>query len=230
MPPKPEVKSGKMDARKTREPVSNHPIATPATAAESSATQTMNEAQDEGLMAPPPPTPKTNASPTWARPDLPSDSTPSEVLMSTPTRRAPTPTFSIDSEEEEEFITEALTFASPIGIPGSKKGNKRAEFEEILGQISGKQDKGEAIATQEGVRVRASSRAIRKSHRQQPGFNPRTVEWDRHTLSAYTWARTEHGPQRKWVHHLKKADSPACTACTAPAQSGRHVVFECPQF
>jgi len=60
MPPKRKVKSGKMEARKTRELVSNHPTPTLPTEAETATTQAMNEALDEVLMADdhtvPPPT------------------------------------------------------------------------------------------------------------------------------------------------------------------------------
>ena len=67
-----------------------------------------------------------------------------------------------------------------IGIHGNEKADKRAEFESILGEISGK----DRIATEE--RVHATSRATRKAFRLQPGFNPTTGEWNRHSLSAYT--------------------------------------------
>ena len=67
-----------------------------------------------------------------------------------------------------------------IGITGNENADKRAEFESFLGEISG----SNRIATEEGVRV--LSRATRKSYRQQPGFNPRTCEWNRHSMSAYT--------------------------------------------
>jgi len=107
-----------------------------------------------------------------------------------------------------------------IGITSNEKADKRAEFESFLGEISGSR----GIATEEGVR--AFSRAIRKSHRQQPGFNPRTCEWNRHSMSAYTWTRTERGPQNKWLHHIKKTD---CRSCSygPQRQSGYHLVFEC---
>jgi len=98
----------------------------------------------------------------------------------------------------------------------------RAEFESFLGQISGTA----WTATEEGVR--ATSRATRKSYRQEPGFNPRSAEWNRNSLSAYTWARTERGPQKKWLHHIKKVDSPSC-ACGVAEQTGHHLVFECPR-
>ena len=48
-----------------------------------------------------------------------------------------------------------------IGIDGNEKADKRAEFESILGEISGK----DGIVTWEGVR--ASSRATRSTYRQE---------------------------------------------------------------
>jgi len=47
MPPKRKVKSGKIDKRKTRQPVAGHPNPAPATECEVAATQAMNEALDE---------------------------------------------------------------------------------------------------------------------------------------------------------------------------------------
>ena len=110
-----------------------------------------------------------------------------------------------------------------IGISGNEKADRRADFESILGEISGKDN----VATEEGVR--AISRAIRKSHRQQPGFNPRTCEWNRHSGSAYTWTRSERGPQNKWLHYIKKVDSPSCAGGSAE-ETGHHLVFECPRY
>ena len=109
-----------------------------------------------------------------------------------------------------------------IGIPGNEEADKRAEFESILGELSG----ARRIATEEGVLAR--SRATRKSFRLQPGYNPRSCEWNRHSLSALTWTRTERGPQNKWLHHIEKVPSPSCT-CRAAEESG-HNVFECPRF
>ena len=109
-----------------------------------------------------------------------------------------------------------------IGVSDNEKADKRAEYESFLGEISGKG----RIATEEGER--AISRATRKTWRQQPGFNPRTCEWNRHCLSAYTWMTTERGPQNVWLHHIKKVDSPSC-ACGAAEETGHHLVFECPR-
>ena len=93
----------------------------------------------------------------------------------------------------------------------------------ILGEISGKS----GIAPAEGIQ--GWSRDTNKAFRLQPGFNPRTCEWNRHSLRAYTWTRTERGPQNKWLHHIKKAASPSC-ACGGEEETRKHIVLECPLF
>jgi len=90
MPPKRKVKSGKMDARKTREPVSNHPIPTPPTEAETAATQAMNEALDEVLMTPPP------------------TSSPSEALRISESKRAELLELLAETEEDSEAKEEEI--------------------------------------------------------------------------------------------------------------------------
>lgn len=39
--------------------------------------------------------------------------------------------------------------------------------------------------------------------------------------------RTNKGPQRQWLHHIRKLDSPLCD-CSDTPQSGDHIVFSCP--
>ena len=52
------------------------------------------------------------------------------------------------------------------------------------------------------------------------------ILWHRHALSAHTWMRTDKGPQRWWLHHLGKAESPACP-CRHNRQDGHHITFAC---
>jgi len=75
-----------------------------------------------------------------------------------------------------------------IGIRGNEKADSRAEFESILGDISGSTQ----IATEEGLTT--TSRAARKSARTQAGYGQRRPKWNCHALSAYTWTHTERGP------------------------------------
>ena len=81
------------------------------------------------------------------------------------------------------------------------------------------------IATYEGLR--AYGKAIRKSERAQPSFgNGNRPLWRRRSLSAYTWMRTNRGPQREWLHCIGKIDSPLCDY--GEVQSGDHLTFSCP--
>lgn len=69
------------------------------------------------------------------------------------------------------------------------------------------------IATSGGLR--ASSKALRKATRTEKGFGVRRTEWNRQALSAYSWMRTDRGPQKEWLHCndcIDKADSPAVHA------------------
>jgi len=55
------------------------------------------------------------------------------------------------------------------------------------------------------------------------------TEWNKHALAAYTWTRTNRGPQKAWLHHIGKADDPSCL-CGHPIQDGDHLVFQCPRL
>jgi len=69
----------------------------------------------------------------------------------------------------------------------------------------------------------------RKELRTLPGFGKRRTEWGKHALAAYTWTRTNRGPQKAWLHHIGKAEDPSCT-CGHPSQDGDHLVFHCPHL
>ena len=49
--------------------------------------------------------------------------------------------------------------------------------------------------------------------------------WHRKAISAYTWCVTEKGPQRKWLHNIKKADTSECDC--HQEQTGEHLVEGC---
>ena len=51
--------------------------------------------------------------------------------------------------------------------------------------------------------------------------------WHRKAISAYTWCATEKGPQKKWLHFVKKADTPECRCPAEQIQSGEHLVERC---
>ncbi|RPB18667.1 hypothetical protein L211DRAFT_718874 [Terfezia boudieri ATCC MYA-4762] len=73
------------------------------------------------------------------------------------------------------------------------------------------------------------SKAARAETRTAPGFGVRRCEWNRHALSAYTWLRTDRGPQRYWLHRIGKADTSSCQ-CGHHTENGFHIVFECPLY
>jgi len=108
-----------------------------------------------------------------------------------------------------------------LGIEGNTIADNLAELHSHLGITS----QHPRTATPEGVR--AASRAARKAARTQAGLGIRRTDWHRHALSAYTWYRTERGPQKAWLHHIRKIDNTTCS-CGHPRQTGEHIVFHCP--
>lgn len=110
-----------------------------------------------------------------------------------------------------------------IGIPGNERVDELACFTPILGDIQ----MAPHVST-EG-RVRQASKAVRAHHRQTEGSGKRRTDWHRHAFSAYTWTRTNRGPQKSWLAHMGKATDGGCQ-CGHPIQDGGHVVFDCPRF
>ena len=109
-----------------------------------------------------------------------------------------------------------------LGLEGNTRADHLAELHSHLGVVSLQP----RTATHEGLR--AASRANRKTIRTQPGFGKRRTDWHRHALTAYTWFRTERGPQRAWLHHIRKIDDPTCP-CGHTNQTGEHITFHCPR-
>lgn len=110
-----------------------------------------------------------------------------------------------------------------IGIPGNEAADKEAEFQSYLGEIA----RPRHIVTPEGLR--AAGKRIRMEARAQTGLgNRRRPLWNGYALSAYTWMWSNKfkGPQRQWLHQIRKAETPLCP-CGA-LQSGDHIVFSCP--
>ena len=67
----------------------------------------------------------------------------------------------------------------------------------------------------------------RKSRGQERGNNG-LLGWCRKALSAYTWCRTNKGPQNEWLFKIKKADTDRCTC--GERMTPTHVVEECPEL
>ena len=112
--------------------------------------------------------------------------------------------------------------------PGSKDiGISRATIEEadrlskdasILGL------KSEGVVTPVGLR--AWSRRVRADPRGRNGSG--LLGWGRKALSAYTWCRSDKGPQNGWLFKTGKADSDRCR-CGA-VMTGTQVVEKCPEL
>jgi len=77
--------------------------------------------------------------------------------------------------------------------------------------------------------MKEKGREWRKLLRSPPGYRKTRTEWGKHALAACTWTRTNRGPQKAWLHHIGKAETPSCT-CGHQTQDGDHLVFHCPRL
>jgi len=129
MPPKRKVKAGKMDARKTREPVSNHPTPIPPTEAETAATEAMIEALDEVLMTPPP------------------TISPSGDLRKSESKRAELLELLAEAEEESEAKEEEI--AALTARPNTAESALKMKWEELdrLEEAYSQKQKAQPTAT-----------------------------------------------------------------------------------
>ena len=105
------------------------------------------------------------------------------------------------------------------GIEGNEKADKLCKEASILGHES------EGVVTPAGLR--AWSKRVRAEAR--GGTGEGILGWNHKAISAYTWCVTEKGPQRKWLHRIKKTDTPECQCGyhEQPEQSGEHLVERC---
>ena len=120
----------------------------------------------------------------------------------------------------KERTVGALWVRSHIGIPGNERADRRAALEGIRGQGDSPE-----LVTWEGLREK--DKAWRETLRTAPGYGRHRTTWGKHALAAYTWTRTNRGPQREWLHHIGKGEDPSCP-CGHPSQDGDHLVFHCP--
>jgi len=104
------------------------------------------------------------------------------------------------------------------GVPGNEAADK------LVGEESAK-GKGSPTITQEGIR--AFSRRKLEKHRSREGFGKDRYKWGNQALAAYTWCRSNKGPQRSWLHKIGKAPNPDCPEC-GEEETGEHIVFKCP--
>ena len=99
------------------------------------------------------------------------------------------------------------------------KGIKGNEEADKLCRETGHESEG--VVTPAGIR--AWGKRIRAEAR--GGSGEGILGWHRKAISAYTWCVTEKGPQSKWLHRIKKTDTPDCRC--HQVQSGKHIVEEC---
>ena len=102
------------------------------------------------------------------------------------------------------------------GIDGNEEASKLCRETSILGHES------EGVVTTAGLR--AWSRRVRAEVR--GGSGEGILGWNRKAISAYTWWVMEKGPQRSWLHKIKKKDTQECQ-CGHQEQSGEHLVDRC---
>ena len=100
-------------------------------------------------------------------------------------------------------------------IKGNEAADKLSKEASILGHES------EGVVTPAGLR--AWARRVRAEAR--GGAGEGILPWHRRAVSAYTWCITERGPQKKWLNHIKKADTPECDC--QQLQTGQHLAEEC---
>ena len=109
-----------------------------------------------------------------------------------------------------------------IQIPGNEEADALALFSSYVGQTKGSR----RTITEGGIRAEGKQR--RAALRNQKGLGlGRVVAWHRQAVSAYTWMRTNKGPQRQWLYQLRKSASPTCQCGDDQIQSGDHVTFQC---
>ena len=102
------------------------------------------------------------------------------------------------------------------------KGNERADALSKQASILGHESEG--TVTPAGLK--AWARRVRAEAR---GNGNGLLGWCRKALSAYTWCRTNKGPQNEWLFRIKKTDTESCK-CGAEKMTGTHVVEECPEL
>ena len=73
------------------------------------------------------------------------------------------------------------------------------------------------------------SREHRKQWRTEVSFGVARSNYNYKALSAYTFARTERGPQKSWLHKIGKAPGTTCH-CGHAVQTGHHLTFHCPTW
>ena len=109
-----------------------------------------------------------------------------------------------------------------IGIEGNEREDAAANLHSWSGDIRRLPN----TTTSNGIVSR--SKAIRKTYRTEKSYGTsRSSLYHSKALRAYTWTRTEKGPEKNCLHTIGKAESPTCQ-CGHPTSTEHHLTFHCP--
>ena len=84
----------------------------------------------------------------------------------------------------------------------------------ILNNLSNRVDRDTGVAWVQGNPRELEGRQEGVLARCKAGFGPNITLWDYSSLAAYTWTRTDMGPQNAWLHRIKTAAHPGCPHCS----------------
>src|SRR5258706_8313252 len=123
------------------------------------------------------------------------------------------------TRESEQLETHISWVKGHKDIKGNELADKLSKHSSILGHES------EGVVTPAGLK--AWARQVRAEARGGGNSNG-LLGWCRKALSAYTWCRTNKGPQNEWLLKIKKSDTDECVC--GKTMTGTHVVEECPEL
>ena len=127
-----------------------------------------------------------------------------------------------DAITDEEKVIGALLVQGHMGITGNERADRRGALIGIQGTARGNPE----IPTHKGLKE--IRKRARREARSASSYGKHRTDSGKHALAAYMWTRTNKGPPKQWLHHIKKANSPSCI-CSHPTQDRDHVTFHCPQ-
>ncbi|KAF8417519.1 hypothetical protein EV426DRAFT_645802 [Tirmania nivea] len=241
--------SGQMDARKTREPVSDHPIPSPATLPQQQSMQAINEALDEVLLSTPPkhqpPPQSASESETDEDTDMSTDTAQSET-----DEVPPPPTY----KDTNWGAISVMVGVTVMVIGGGGSGNWGGGFCDELGV-----DVGLDMGMGMGDKLRRMGRKEKKERKEQDkierfylergwvDFSKRkvhvgttaaalgnnlaaswlTIATRVEQLEVIDW--TGKGNLQSWRAKLDDTVDPTCRSCRRHVETGKHVALVCPR-